>query len=841
MNYLIFDKEESSYKYGLLIKSSHFKLKELKDNYVTPLNSLGIPSNEIIAWDLKYTSNNKISVTDAKAYLDKLLKALDSLNITSILCCDATYFKVLTGVKRTLPYYGYTQPCQIKGYEYFKVVLCINYSVLFYDPTLHTKLDLSLKTLVNPYTERTSIIKQGIYPDTLGSIQKELHKLLKYEALTIDIETYSLKFNEAGLASISFAWDKHQGIAFLVENDSLIIKCLYDFFISYTGKCIYHNALFDVNVLTYVLYMSDLLDYKGMLFGIDTLTKNIEDTKLIAYLATNSCSGNNLGLKDLSHEYSGNYGLDVSDVTKINPKDLLEYNLKDTLSTWYVYDKYKPILIQDNQSKVYEEVLIPSLAIALQMQLSGMCIDIDQVILSEYKLTDIQCKYQNVLNTSDTIKKFTLVLTEQARQKDYLDRKTKAKNPDKIKIKNTYPLVKFNPNSSTHVRKLLFDYMGMESIENTDTGLPATGIRVLEQLPKSDIVEALIEISKTSKILTTFISTLKEKSILKDDGNYYIHGNYNISAVKSGRMSCSNPNLMQIPSGSTYAGLIKNCFIAPPNMVFVGADFNSLESVVNALITKDANKLRPLIEHIDSHSFNTKYYWTDVFSHIPDTAEGINTIKKDYKQYRQDSKAITFALSYQGTYRTLQKNSGLSYDDAFRIETNYHKLYKESDEWTQVRLDNATSCGYVEGAFGLRLRTPILKQTLLNTKVTPQEAEQESRTAGNMLSGQSYSLLNNRAAIEFTQRVKESKYKYDIRVIAVIHDAIYIYCKNTLGCVHWVNTNLIECMEWDELPELKHDIVKLGAELDVFKVNWSNPITLKNKWSIKDIWNKLNN
>jgi len=110
-----------------------------------------------------------------------------------------------------------------------------------------------------------------------------------------------------------------------------------------------------------------------------------------------------------------------------------------------------------------------------------------------------------------------------------------------------------------------------------------------------------------------------------------------------------------------------------------------------------------------------------------------------------------------------------------------------------------------------------------------------------MLSGQSYSLLNNRAAIEFTQRVKESKYKYDIRVIAVIHDAIYIYCKNTLGCVHWVNTNLIECMEWDELPELKHDIVKLGAELDVFKVNWSNPITLKNKWSIKDIWNKLNN
>lgn len=171
-------------------------------------------------------------------------------------------------------------------------------------------------------------------------------------------------------------------------------------------------------------------------------------------------------------------------------------------------------------------------------------------------------------------------------------------------------------------------------------------------------------------------------------------------------------------------------------------------------------------------------------------------------------------------------NVGLSKDAALAIETNYHDLYIISDQWVAAKLKQASIDGYITVAFGMRVRTPVLAQTLLNKKSTPYEASAESRTAGNAL-GQSYGMLNNRAAIEFQERTLKSKYKYDIRPIAQIHDAIYLDITNSVGCVEWVNKNLIECMKWQDLPELAHDQVKLGGNLEIYRT-WADSFTIPN-------------
>lgn len=236
----------------------------------------------------------------------------------------------------------------------------------------------------------------------------------------------------------------------------------------------------------------------------------------------------------------------------------------------------------------------------------------------------------------------------------------------------------------------------------------------------------------------------------------------------------------------------------------------------------------------DGHCLRAHAYFGDQMPDIDLSVDSINSIETKYPDLRQLSKTPTFLLTYRGTYHGLMNSLGLSEDVAKQIEKNYHDLYKVSDDWVNQKLTQATIDGYVTVAFGLRVRTPILGQTILNTSTTPYAATKESRTAGNAL-GQSYGLLNNRAAIEFQERCMASEHRYKIHPIAHVHDSQYFFIKRDLDVLKWVNDNLVECMEWQGLPEIQHPKVKLGGNLEVFYPNWAKKYTLHNKATIEEL------
>ena len=191
--------------------------------------------------------------------------------------------------------------------------------------------------------------------------------------------------------------------------------------------------------------------------------------------------------------------------------------------------------------------------------------------------------------------------------------------------------------------------------------------------------------------------------------------------------------------------------------------------------------------------------------------------------------------TYQGTWRTLVNNCGFSTENAQMIEKRYHEMYVVSDQWVQDRLKVAAQVGYVTVAFGLRLRTPMMKQTVMGLRNTPYEAVAEGRTAGNAM-GQSYCLLNSRAGMEFMQRVRSHLFnRLRIRPCAQIHDAQYYLVDDDLSLVHWKNTHLVQCVQWQQLPEIQHPTVKLGGELSIFHPNWSVELTIPNGADIDTI------
>lgn len=358
-----------------------------------------------------------------------------------------------------------------------------------------------------------------------------------------------------------------------------------------------------------------------------------------------------------------------------------------------------------------------------------------------------------------------------------------------------------------------------------------------EAIAKARVLKHLVELAEVDIILTTFMSAFLEKTILKPDGVYYLHGNFNLGGTKSGRLSSSDINLQNLPStGSAYAKHVKRCFKAAKGWIMGGADFSSLEDKISALTTKDPNKLKVYTDGYDGHCLRAYAYFGHKMLGIVPTVESINSIEQKYPDERQESKAPTFALTYQGTFKTLMNNCGFPKDIAKSIEAHYHNLYAVSDEWIQDKMMLASKNGYTTVAFGLRLRTPILAQTILGKRSTPYEAAAEGRTMGNA-QGQSYGMLNNRAAIEFHARLMASEFKYDVKPISHIHDAQYFLFRDNARVIEWVNKNLVECMEWQDMPEIEHPTVKLGGGLELYYPTWKDKVSLPNgstKQIIKD-------
>lgn len=155
------------------------------------------------------------------------------------------------------------------------------------------------------------------------------------------------------------------------------------------------------------------------------------------------------------------------------------------------------------------------------------------------------------------------------------------------------------------------------------------------------LLESIVEITKAQKIVNTFIKAFKTKGILHSDGLYYLHGNFRIGGTVSGRISSNSPNLMNLPSGSVYGKIVKSCFISPPGMLFMGADYSSLEAMIDALLTKDPNKMAVYINGMDSHAFNSFSYWPEKMVNIQNALTRANKASKLYKIIH-DSGEITY-------------------------------------------------------------------------------------------------------------------------------------------------------------------------------------------------------
>lgn len=857
MNYEIIGKGSPA---RIAILVPRIQKNEVIKHYMPMLSKL---NEEIMICDLYLNrKKKKTSNTEIKEYLDDLLPNLINSGIEMLVVAQADYFKVLSKQGKTDANIGDIFD-SVGG---FKVTYLPHYSRIFYDPDkTKAKIQQALGAVHGFYqgTHKkvgSDIIHSATYPSTVSEKLAWLDKLIDMDVdLTCDIEGFSLKHYDAGIGTITFCWDEHNGVAFEVDNtrtkaeDPVIRMALKNFFRRFKRRMIYHNICYDAYVLVYQLFMDHILDQEGLLEGLEVMLKNWECTQIITYLATNSCAGNELGLKVQAQEFAGNYAVEeIHDITQIELPKLLEYNLVDGLSTWYVYNKHYQTMLDDLQDETYQHFKAWVVDI-IQMQLTGLPVNMDKV-----KKLDKQLQAEsdhNVWKMGQTkiVQGFLYQMEEDALKKKNEKLKTKVVTRDDLgKTKDL--IIEFNPGSTPQLQRLLYsnEFLGLPVLDLTDSGLPSTGAETLEKLlnqniseETKDFLQILLEYKASAIILSTFLPAFL-KAHQGPDGWHYLFGNFRLGGTLSGRLSSNNPNLQNIPSSaggplkSRLAKLIKECFQAPPGWLFVGLDFDSLEDRISALQTKDPEKLKVYTDGYDGHSLRAYGYFGDQMPDIdPSSVNSINSIAKKYKPLRQESKAPTFALTYQGTFHTLMSNCGFSKEKAQMIESKYKKMYQVSIQYVQEKLEQATKDGYITVAFGLRVRTPLLAQTIYGTNKTPKEAAAEGRTAGNAM-GQSYCMLNSRAASAFMKKVRSSKYRLDIKPCAHIHDAQYYLVRDgAYDALMYLNTELPKEVSWQDDPEIWHDEVKLSGSVEIFYPNWNHGFDIPNAANENTIKEKI--
>lgn len=250
-----------------------------------------------------------------------------------------------------------------------------------------------------------------------------------------------------------------------------------------------------------------------------------------------------------------------------------------------------------------------------------------------------------------------------------------------------------NVNSPTQVEELLFTTLKLPPQKKSGkrTGY-STDAEVLKTLATMHPVPGLIlQCRELLKLKNTYLEGLPEY-INPKTGK--IHSSFNQTLVTTGRLSSSNPNLQNIPAGSSkYAALVRQSFYATPGYTFIAADYAQIELKILAHFSQDKNLLYAFNHGADIHK---------------ETASKIFNVHPEFVSptQRNIGKRINFSILYGLTPFGLSKDLGISFGDAKKYIETYFEQYPGITAWMESVVEKTKKLGYCETLFGRRRYLP---------------------------------------------------------------------------------------------------------------------------------------
>ena len=397
------------------------------------------------------------------------------------------------------------------------------------------------------------------------------------------------------------------------------------------------------------------------------------------------------------------------ELQEIKRKTLFPYLKKDVKYTWLLF-RFFSLHMEQSQWNIYQKLLRPAFRMYRDAERYGIYIDIP-----EFK--KVRKHYRN----------------EEARLL--------------AELKSHYDI---NWNSTAQKAEALFiDPKGeqLPILKTTAKGAPSADASVLKKLAAQgyEIPKLMLEYSAIGTRNKMFLNRWGEDSSY--DGR--LHPCFNLTNVVSGRTSCTNPNLQQVPR--TFE--IRSLFHAPEGRCFFEADYSQLELRIAAHYANEPTMLRIYRENGDIHT---------------ETAKLMTGGREPTKEERGKAKAVNFGFLYGMGAKKFVDYAYDSYGVVFtlpeaeKFRELFFAKYSRLLPWHEEQRHLAEALGGVPNLFGRFRKLPNIYSDNWSDR-----GGAERRSINTPVQGTGSDILLS-AAIQ----VKKELEPYGLKIVGTVHDSI---------------------------------------------------------------------
>ncbi|MCM8818253.1 MAG: DNA polymerase I [Candidatus Omnitrophica bacterium] len=266
----------------------------------------------------------------------------------------------------------------------------------------------------------------------------------------------------------------------------------------------------------------------------------------------------------------------------------------------------------------------------------------------------------------------------------------------------------FNINSPSQVGEILFEKLKLPVIKKTKTGY-ATDTSVLKQLANlHPLPQNLLLYRELHKIKSTYIEGLLNFIDKKTSRIYPVFSQISTS---SGRLTCSNPNLQNLPIKTQTGSLVRKVFCAEMNNILYSFDYNQIELRVLAHFSEDPVLIDAFEKNKDIHTETAELLFSSDSLFSP-----LNFKELTKEEKRRIAKTINFGIIYGMTPHGLSQELGISVEESSYFIKKYFERFKGVDEYIEKVVQKAEEFGYVETLLKRRRYIPELKSPNKNEK-----------------------------------------------------------------------------------------------------------------------------